>query len=108
MNEVVQRIDELRKRKGLTKKQLMTKMGVPPSTFNSWYYADITPSLANIENVCTALEITVEQFFSGMNSKGKGGLQETFLDYWRLMGEKEKSAIEHVIETFKELRQVQK
>lgn len=102
MNAVVERIDELRKKKGFTKKALMTAMDVAPSTFNSWYYSDITPSLNNIENVCNALNITIEQFFSGMSSENGKSSEEKFLDSWRMLTDKEKLAVNNVIAAFKE------
>ncbi len=105
MNKIVERIDELRKMKGLTKKELMKKMGVAPSTCNSWYYSDITPSLLNIENVCIALDITVDQFFSGMGNVDNKSEQE-FLDFWRMLSDKEKALIKNVIEAFMAIRKV--
>ncbi len=106
MNKVVKRIDELRKMKGLTKKELMKKMGVSPSTCNGWYYSDITPSLSNIENVCIALEITTEQFFSGMGEKHGESAEEKFLDEWRMLSDKEKALIKNVIDAFKAAKAV--
>ncbi len=105
MNEIVKRIDELRETKGLTKKELMAKMGVPPSTVNNWFYGDVIPTFANIQTVCEALDISTEQFFSGMGTIDRKSEQE-FIDYWRMMGSKEKELIRKVIETFKELRKV--
>lgn len=101
MNEVVKRIDELRKIKGLTKKELMKKMGVPASTCNSWYYADSMPSLSNIDNVCKALGITCEQFFSGLNGVNTTKSEEKFLDEWRILNDAEKLAVKNCMEAFK-------
>lgn len=107
MNEVVKRIDELRKLKGLTKKELMKKMGVPASTCNSWYYSDSMPSLSNIDNVCKALGITCEQFFSGLNGANTTKSEAKFLDNWRLLSTSEKLAVEKVIAAFKDIKAVQ-
>ncbi len=101
MNEVAKRIDELRKKKGLTKKALITKIGIPSSTFNSWFYDNAIPTFANIENVCRALDITVEQFFNGIGTVENKSEQE-FLDAWRMLTDSEKSVIEKVIAVFKE------
>ncbi len=107
MNKIVKRIDELRRLKGLTKKELMKKMGVSPSTCNSWYYSDITPSLLNIENVCIALDITVEQFFSGLGDNHGKSSEEKFLDEWRMLSVPEKLAVEKVIAAFKAVKAAQ-
>lgn len=106
MNKVVKRIDELRKIKGLSKKALAKKMGVSLSTCNSWYYSDMTPSLSNIENACNALEITTEQFFSGMGSEKGKSSEEKFLDEWRMLTVPEKLAVEKVIAAFKATKAV--
>ncbi len=102
MKEIINRIDELRKKKGLSKRGLMLKMGIPSSTFNSWYYAGITPTLANIENICAALDITVEQFFNGLRKKTGESAEEKFLSEWRMLTDLEKSAVESVITAFKD------
>ncbi len=106
MNIIVARIDELRKKKGLTKKALMSKMGVPFSTANSWFYDETFPSLANIDKVCKALDVTVQQFFSGMGEVDNKAEQE-FLDYWRTMNDNEKVLIRNVIDDFKAIRKAQ-
>lgn len=104
MNEIVARIDELRKKKGLTKKALMKKMNITPSTLNNWYYADVTPSLANIDNFCKAIDITIEQFFIGVGSKNSQTLNSQFMEDWNLLSDTEKTAILKVIEAFKAIR----
>ncbi len=106
MDKIVARIDELRRLKGLTKKALIAKMGVPPSTFNNWFYDGTVPTFSHVENACKALDVTIEQFFSGMGAVDNRSEQE-FLDYWRTMGDNEKASIRKVIETCKELRKVQ-
>jgi len=106
MNEVVRRIDELRKKKGLTKKELMTKMGVSPSTANSWFYSDISPTLSNIESACVALEVTTEQFFSGIGNENADSSEKKFVDACRMLTEPEKLAVEKFIAAFKATKAV--
>lgn len=107
MNEVVKRIDELRKAKGLTKKELMKRVGLSASTCNSWYYSDTMPSITNIQNLCKALDISVEQFFSGLGNKIDNSAEEKFLDEWRMLSVSEKIAVEKVIAAFKDIKAVQ-
>lgn len=107
MNAIVKRIDELRKFKGMSKTAMADKSGVPRSTVNNWYYADGIPSMTNLENICVALEVTTEQFFSGLGSENGKSLEEKFLDQWRMLNEPEKLAVEKVITAFKATKAVQ-
>lgn len=104
MNNIVERIELLRKQKGLTKKALADSIGMPQSSMNKWYYSNVTPSVANIENVCNALGITVEQFFIGFGEDKLLNEQNNFLQEWRLLSATEKDAIAQVMLAFKELR----
>ncbi len=107
MNSIVKRIDELRKLKGMSKSAMADKSGVPRSTINNWYYADGAPSLTNLENICVALEVTTEQFFSSMGNENEKSSEEKFLDQWRMLTEPEKLAVEKVIAAFKATKAVQ-
>lgn len=104
MNNIVERIEILRKQKGLTKKALAESIGIPQSSMNKWYYSDVTPSLVNIENVCKSLGITIEQFFIGFGADKIINEQNSFLQEWRLLSATEKAAVEQVMLAFKELR----
>lgn len=104
MNDVVARIDLLRKSKGFTKKALAKEVGVSQSTFNKWYYSDTMPSINNIQNICKALDISVEQFFSGMGNPSANEAEREFIDSWRMLTETEKTAVEKVIIAFKEAK----
>lgn len=106
MNIIVAHIDELRKIKGMTKTEMADKSGISRSSVNNWFYADAIPSLSNIESICNAFNITVEQFFSGIGKAESEKSELEFIDAWRMMGDKERTIIKGVIETFKELRQV--
>lgn len=107
MDIIVNRIEELRRQFGITKKGLAEKMGISQSSVCNWYYADVIPSLSNIENVCKALNITVEQFFSGIDGVNSSKSEEKFLDEWRMLTNEEKLAVEKVIAAFKADKAVQ-
>lgn len=104
MNIIVNRIEELRRQYGITKKGLAEKMGKSQSSLCNWYYSDVMPSLENIENVCKALGITVEQFFSGLGNSEEKSAEREFIDAWRMLTEKEKSAVAGMIAAFQEIR----
>lgn len=102
MNEVVERIEALRRRKGITQKDLAKAIGISKSAVYKWGKSSNLPSLENIENVCTVFNITVEQFFNGLKSEHGESSEEKFLDSWRMLTDSEKSVIEKVIAVFKE------
>ncbi len=106
MNKVVERIEELRRSKGITQKDLAKAIGISKSAVYKWGKSSVLPSLENIKNVCTVFGITVEQFFNGIGTVENKSEQE-FLDAWRMLTNLEKSAIERVIEAFKDDKAVQ-
>ncbi len=64
------------------------------------------PSLANIQRICNAANITIEQFFY---DKGVDKLSEdehNLLSDWMTLSDKEKQAIFLTIEAFKEARRI--
>lgn len=107
MNEIVERIDELRRRKGITQKDLAKAIGVSKSAVYKWGKSSSLPALENIENVCKVFGITVEQFFHGLGNENHESAEEKFLDSWRMLSAPEKLAVEKVIAAFKAVKAVQ-
>lgn len=104
MNRVVERINELRIKSGLSKVALAKKIGVSANTIGNWSKTDSMPTLAVIERICEVTNVTLEQFFCGIDCGVDTGLTDRFLDEWRVLSETEKVAIEKVIDAFNELK----
>lgn len=104
MNDIVNRIYELLSHSGMKKKEFAEKIGVSRNTIQNWKKADSMPTLSVIERICEVLHITVEQFFAGMGNPEVENAEREFLGAWRMLTEKEKSAISVVLETFREAR----
>ena len=64
MIDILQRIVELREKKGWTEYQLSVQSGITQSTISSWYRKNMMPSVYSIERLCQAFGITVSQFFA--------------------------------------------
>lgn len=64
MIDVLGRVTEYREKKGWTEYQLAEKSGLTQSTISSWYRKDMTPTIHSLEKICSALEITLSQFFA--------------------------------------------
>lgn len=107
MNVIVQRINELRKKQGLSQAALADAIGVNVNSIYNWNRTEAMPSLKNLESICQTFNITVEQFFSGIDSVNGSKPEEIFLDEWRMLTSSEKLAVEKVIAAFKETKAVQ-
>lgn len=59
-----QRIRQLMKERGLTEYRLALDSGLSESTVSALLHRNTTPSVPIIEAVCSALGITVSQFFA--------------------------------------------
>lgn len=64
MINVLERITYLREQKNWTEYQLAEQSGLTQSTISSWYRKNIVPSIPSLEKVCTALGVTLSQFFA--------------------------------------------
>ena len=106
MNVIIERIEELRRIKGLSKKAMADRSGISRSTVSNWYYVDAIPSLSVIDSICNVLGVTTEQFFSGMGNLEGDKAEREFIDDWRMLSDTEKLAVEKVMCAFKELKAV--
>ncbi len=102
MNAIVKRINELRKKQGLSQAALADAIGVNVNSVYNWNRTEAMPSLKNLENICNIFHITVEQFFSGLGDENDKSSEEKFLDSWRMLTDLEKFAIERVIVAFRD------
>lgn len=107
MNIIVQRINELRKKQGLSQAGLAEAIGVNVNSIYNWNRTEAMPSLKNLENICQTFNITIEQFFSGMGNESGKSSEEKFLDSWRMLTVPEKLAVEKVVAAFKATKAVQ-
>ena len=64
MFNVLNRITHFRMQRGWTEYQLAEASGLTQSTISSWYRKDLTPSVASLEKICSAFDITLSQFFA--------------------------------------------
>lgn len=101
MNAIVQRIDELRKKRGMSQTALAKAIGVNVNSVYNWNRTEAMPSLKNLDGICKVFNLTVEQFFSGL-VVGETSTEEKFLDAWRMLTDSEKLAVDKVIQAFKE------
>ena len=77
--------------------------GIPSNTVYGWVRMDAVPTLSNVEKICEAMQITLEQFFCGVGEKNTAE-ESKLLEEWFLLSELEKEAIFAIIDVFKTLR----
>lgn len=62
--DILKKILTLREERGWTEYKLAEKSGITQSTISTWYRKNILPSISSLENICTAFNITLSQFFA--------------------------------------------
>lgn len=67
--DVLSRITELRVSRKWSECQLAEYSGLTQSTISSWYRKNMTPSIASIERICKAFDISLSQFFLESNGQ---------------------------------------
>lgn len=101
--DISKRVNELMKAKGWSAYELSKKSGISANTVYNWERLGAVPSLSNIIKICEAMDITLEQFFSGCSYQLTDDENE-ILQEWFLLSEVEKDAILNMIDTFKSLK----
>ncbi len=104
MNKIVSRIDDLRNKKGWSKYELAKCLGVSTNAVYAWYRTGAMPSLSNIERLCEALNITLEQFFCEHGAYKLSEEESKLLQEWMALSEIEKQAVFKMLDVFKVLR----
>lgn len=100
MNQILNRIDELRNQRGVSQNELAKLIGVSANAVYHWRKTGALPTLANIEKICEVFGITVEQFFHGLDGEMPSSQDERFLNEWRSLSTEEKAAVVDVIKAF--------
>lgn len=97
---VLDKIKKLKKEKGWTNYKLSLEAGLTQSTVTNMFYRNTCPSIATLEQICSAFGITLSEFFSE-NSEPMflTNKERELLNNFRLLNSKEKSAIENVVKT---------
>ena len=59
-----EKLKELRKEKGLSQKEFAEKLGIAVSTYANWEQGRTEPSICDIYNLLSVLEIEANELFS--------------------------------------------
>lgn len=62
-NYILEKIRQLRDSRDWTEYRLSEESGIPQSTISSWFRHKAIPSIASLNCICEAFNITLSQFF---------------------------------------------
>lgn len=100
--DVIKRIDDLMKERNWTYYKLAIESGLSSSTVANMYRRNTVPSIATIEAICNAFQITMAQFFNE-NTHTVQLTEEQFLFYkeWEVLTAKQKKLLFELIQEMK-------
>ena len=97
---ILDKILELRERRGWTEYRLAEEAKLPQSTISSWYNKKMTPSFSSLEKICKAFNITLSQFFANENSLvDLTTEQREMLEEWNMLTNEQKKIIFNLLKT---------
>lgn len=89
---VIERIDELRVKRGWSVNCLAVEAMLTQSTLNNMYVRKAEPKLSTLRAICAAFGITLSEFFAGMEEKETGADAE-LKSYVSSLSAEEKNAL---------------
>ena len=93
MVDILDRITEQRLIRNWTEYELAQRSALPQSTISSWYRKKMLPSLASLEKIFHAFDMTMAQFLAeNANLTEITPEQENLLKKWELLSPKQKSS----------------
>lgn len=104
MFDVVGRIDELCKGRGWTYYELSNRAGLSVNAMYNWRSKGSVPTLPIIEKICEAMDITIAEFFMGVDNSDLATDEKDILNAWINLSDSEKQTIFHIINTFNEIK----
>lgn len=100
MINVLQKITEHRTARHWTEYKLAEMSGLPQSTISSWYRKNMLPSLASLEKICNAFQITLSQFFAEEDCSVELSEEEqSLLNTWHMMDQSQREAFLRFLKT---------
>ena len=97
---ILDRILELRERRGWTEYRLAEEAKLPQSTISSWYSKKMTPSVSSLEKICMAFDMTLSQFFADESSLvDLTSAQREMLEEWNALTNEQKKIIVSLLKT---------
>lgn len=98
--EILERLKELQQLRGWSDYRIAKKAGLSSNTVSNIYRRGNIPSLATLEALCRAFDLTMSQFFAeGEMAELTPELKELF-EKWTVLTPEQKAAVWHVIRSY--------
>ena len=96
--EILNRINELRNKRGWSIYKLAEEAGITQSTLANMFSRQTLPSLTTLKQLCDAFGITMAQFFQG-NSNEFNDEEQLIISNYRKLEKQEKEVIKKLLES---------
>lgn len=95
--ELYEKIDALRRQKGMKISELNAKAGISNGTLPSWKQRGTMPKLEILESLCVALESPLGAILFDVDAEKLTGEETELITLWRQLDEKQHTAILRLI-----------
>ena len=96
--EILNRINELRNKRGWSIYKLAEESGITQSTLANMFSRQTSPSLTTLKQLCDAFGISMAQFFED-DSNGFSDEEQLIVSYYRKLSKSEKEVITKLLES---------
>lgn len=98
MNDVLNRIKELREERNWSVYRLAKLSGLPQSTIATWYQKNLYPPIDKLELICDAFGISLSDFFNNGYINDLSEEQLMMIQKWTLLEKNQRQAIINIID----------
>ena len=102
--DVKARLQQLMDDRGWTIYRIAKEANIPWSTIRNMFKRNTEPSISTLEALCSALGMTLPQFFDVDNEMGLSPEQSQLLQQWSKLREKDKRLVSELINALNECR----
>ncbi len=100
MINILEQITKHRLARNWTEYTLAEKADLPQSTISSWYKKQMLPSLASLEKICNAFDMSMSQFLAGDDEAFPlSGEQKELLEKWVKLSKEQKESLLNLMKT---------
>lgn len=93
-NYIITRIEQLCKRKNISRYRLSQESGIAQSSISTLLNRKSVPTIQTLEKICEGLDITLAQFFAGDDEfPDLTAEQKQLLGNWNMMDEHQKELV---------------
>jgi transcriptional regulator with XRE-family HTH domain len=106
MSDVLRVLKLIMIQRDISENQLANLSDVPPSTINSFFRKNNTPSISTLQQLCKGLDITLSQFFNTLEQgkqlyiTEKDAYYDLNIDEYQHLSHSQKSIINSIIKEF--------